>query len=155
MITGSLRDAKNFWFRLDGTPEESFSAATTPGEVAEWLEATNLYATIRDEGNFFLNKGLSHALGLKPSPSRDIVLLINAHILKQLDVTQGKKKSSGFIRSAFPNHFVVLMDEITETSDDGVYIKVWTWENVYQGRVDRATFKASYYGAVMAVGARG
>lgn len=78
---------------MDGKPDENVSAATTPGEVAEWLEATYLYATVKDEGNFFFKKGLNHALGLKPGPSRDVVLLINAHILDQLNAVQGKRKS--------------------------------------------------------------
>lgn len=153
MIMGSLRDAENFFFDFEGTPDEDVSGMTTPGELAEYMEATNLYATVKDEGNFFLTKGISHALGLKPSPTRDIALLINAHMLTQMNVTSGTKKSDSFILGAFPNHFVVLMSEIKETSAGQLNFSYWTWGQQYTGSIDKSVFEANYYGAVIGEGA--
>jgi hypothetical protein len=153
MICGALRDAENLFFDFEGKPEEDVSAGTGPGELAEWFEATNLYATVRDEGNFFLTRGVDHALGLKPGNTRDVALLINAHMLKQMNVTAGTKKSDDFITSAFPNHFIVLTSAIKETTDGKLRMEYWTWGQQYTGTIEKAIFEANYYGAVIAEGA--
>jgi hypothetical protein len=153
MILGAIRDAENLFFDFEGKPEEDASAGTFPGEVQEWLEATGLYGNVRDEGNFFLTKGLDHALALKPGPSRDVVLLINTHVLKEMNVSTGQKKSDEFFLSAFPNHYVVLSSEIKETADGKVQFDYWSWGQQYSGAVQKATFEANYYGAVIAEGA--
>jgi len=148
MILGSIRDAFNTWTDFDGTPEEGYDAMTLPGEVAEWLEATGQYESVENEGNFFFTKGLEHAQGLKPGDSTDILLLINAHILSEMQVPTGNKKSDGFLSSAFPNHFVVLTKPIEITQDGKVKISVWSWGAVYEGTISKETFEANYYGAV-------
>lgn len=153
MIMGSLRDAENAWFDYEGKPDESVAASTTSGEIAEWLEATGLYANVKDEGNFFLTKGIDHARALMPSPSCDVILLINAHILDQMNVTSGTKKSSEFILSAFPNHFVILMSEIRDADPDTLQLTVWTWSSIVSGTINKATFEANYYGAIIGEGA--
>lgn len=152
MVMGAIRDAENFWNDYEGKPDEDVAAATTPGEVEEWLEATKLYAKVNDEGNFYLTKGVSHALALKPGPSRDVILLINAHMLDQMDVTAGEKKSSDFILSAFPNHFIVLTAPIVKVPGDKLKVSYWTWGGHTTGTVSESTFDANYYGAVIAEG---
>jgi hypothetical protein len=151
MVLGSIRDSENFFFDFEGTPGEDVAAATTPGEVAEWLIVTGLYSSVSNEGNFFLTKGLDHALNLNPSANRDVVMLINAHILDQMNVTSGPKKSSDFILSAFPNHFIVLASPVVEQPGDRIQFSYWSWgQTVATGNVDKAVFEANYYGAVIA-----
>lgn len=152
MICGALRDAENAFFDFEGKPEEDVSAGTGPGELAEWFEATNLYGSVKDEGNFFLTKGVDHALGLKPGNSRDVALLINAHMLTQMNVTAGTAKSEEFILGAFPNHFIVLTAEIKETTDGKLRMEYWTWGQQYTGTIEKDVFEANYYGAVIGEG---
>jgi N-acetylmuramoyl-L-alanine amidase len=140
----SLRDVANAFFDYEGMPDEEFSAATTPGEVAEWLQATGLYSSVADEGNWFFTKGLNHALGLRPGPTRDVILLVNAHLLTR----SSKKKSDDFILRAFPNHFIVLDSRITEASDGKVAFDYWSWGDHSHIEVPKDVFNANYYGAV-------
>lgn len=149
MIMGAIRDAENFWFDFEGKPEETASAGTSPGEVVEWLEAANLYSAVKDEANWFLTKGIDHAKSLKPGPTRDIVLLINAHILVQANVTNPSKKSDEFILSAFPNHFIVLTSEIKETTDGKLTFNYWSWGQYDSCTINKSVFDANYYGAVI------
>ncbi|MET9462142.1 helix-hairpin-helix domain-containing protein [Streptomyces canus] len=151
MILGALRDAENAFFDFEGRPDESVAAATTPGEVADWLRATGLYRNVRDEGNFFMTKGLDHLLNLAPTANRDIALLINAHIIDQANVVNGPKKSSEFILSAFPNHFVALASRVQPAPGDMLEMSFWTWgEPVATLRFDRDLVDDNYYGAVIA-----
>ena len=75
---------------------------TTPGEVAAWMKASGIYTKVTDEGNWVANKGFSHAMALRPTPDRDILMLINANIIAA--AANGRKK----ILDSFPNHFVQL-----------------------------------------------
>lgn len=152
MIMGSLRDAENFWYDFEGKPDETVAAATTSGEVQEWMEATKMYTSVQDDGNFYLTKGVSHALGLKTGPTRDVILLINAHMLNQMDVTTGTKKSSEFILSSFPNHFVILTAPIAKVTGGKLKVSCWSWGQHTTGTVDESIFDANYYGAVIAEG---
>ena len=143
----ALRDSENAMLDFEGTPDETVSGATTPGEMTSWLQKTGLYKSVSDEGNWFFAKGVSHALNLSPAADNDIVLLINAHIMTHSSATQ--KKSNEFILSAFPNHFVVLRSPIVENSGN-IQFKCWTWGGVESVSVPRDTFEANYYGAVIA-----
>ncbi|MBL1101056.1 ComEA family DNA-binding protein [Streptomyces coffeae] len=151
MILGSLRDAENAFFDFEGRPDEDVSAATTSGEVADWLHATGLYREVSDEGNFFFTKGIDHLLDLSPSTNQDVALLINAHILAQADVIHGDNKSDEFILNAFPNHFIVLTARVQPVPGDLLQMTYWTWGlPVTTAKFERATVDANYYGAVIA-----
>lgn len=143
----SLRDVANAFFDYEGMPDEDVSAATTPAEVAEWMSATGLYSSVTDEGNWVLTKGLEHALGLDPGPNRDVILLVNAHVLSG----SSQKKSDDFILRAFPNHFIVLESRITETPDGKVAFDYWSWGARSHVEVPKDVFNANYYGAVTGV----
>ncbi len=80
MVLGPLRDAENFFFDYEGTPEEDVSGITTPGEVVDWLRAAGSHRQVRDETNLFFTKGLAHADALAPATS-DILLLINTALI--------------------------------------------------------------------------
>ncbi|MBD3334362.1 MAG: hypothetical protein GF355_02500 [Candidatus Eisenbacteria bacterium] len=152
MIMGSLRDAENIFFDFEGTPDETLSGATFPSEMQTWLRSTGLYATVQDEANLFLTRGLDHALSLTPGPGRDVALLINAHMLAQMNVTRGVPKSNEFILNAFPNHYILLTAPIAEMPGEKLQVHYWTWGQQYTGLVDRETFRVNYYGAVMGAG---
>ncbi len=145
----ALRDASNIFLDFEGLPDEEYAAGTSSSEVAAWLRSTGLYASVSDEGNFLLTKGLDHAEALQPGAENDVVLLINAHILTSSAV-HGHKKSDEFIGRAFPNHFVVLESAVTEPTADEVEFDCWTWGAVVHVRLRKDVFNPNYYGAVIA-----
>lgn len=151
MILGSLRDAENLFLDFEGRPDEDVSAATTPGEVADWFRQTLLYREVRDEGNFFFTKGVEHLLNLAPSAGTDIALLINAHMLDQANVVNGPTKSSDFILNAFPNHFIGLTTRPTVVPGNMVQFTYWSWGLQTTAKFDRDLLEDNYYGAVIAI----
>lgn len=151
MMLGALRDASNWFWDFEGTPDETVAAATTPAEVAEWLAATALYSRVRDEGNWGMTRSLDHAKGLNPGPRRDVAMLINAHLLSQAALVSGVKKSDEIIGRMFPNHFIVLTSAVVEVPGDKVAFSYWTWgDPVSRVEVAKNVFQANYYGAVIA-----
>ncbi len=149
MMLSSLRDQENNLWDYQGTPSEDTSAVTSPATVAKWLEATGLYQTVSDEGNWTLTKGLEHAKKLNPSSEEDVIMLINAHVLDKYGKA-GKKKSIDFMTNSFPNHFIVLTSKVKEVGDK-VSFEYWTWgKPSTQITVPANVFKANYYGAVIA-----
>ena len=53
---GALRDVSNLFLDFEGMPDETVAGLTTPAEMAEWLRATGIYGTVRDEGNWFFTR---------------------------------------------------------------------------------------------------
>ncbi len=145
----ALRDSENAVLDFEGMPSEDVAGLTTPAEMADWLRATGLYTDVSDEGNWYFTKGLGHALGLRPAPDTDVVMLINAHVLTSAAVV-GHKKSDNFILSAFPNHFVVLRSAVTQPTPGEVEFDCWTWGSNVHVRIATSVFEANYYGAAIA-----
>jgi hypothetical protein len=144
----ALRDDENWFFDFEGTPDDDgLSAATSPGEIEDWLKETDLYSTVRDEANLVANEKKSHIMGLAQDNNTDNILLIHSHLLRS--ASANNKKSDKFILSAFPNHWVVLAGPV---SDAGGRIKfdVWSWGSTYTIDVPVDTFEANYYGAIIA-----
>jgi hypothetical protein len=142
---GALRDSANWFWDFEGTPEEDFAAINMPREVTNWMKATGLYRNVRNEGNWFITKGLDHAKNLQPGINRDIILLINSHLLKPVD-------NQNRVMSAFPNHYIALLSPITE-SGGVVTFDYWSWGAVTRSAMmPTEQFESNYYGAVIAEG---
>jgi hypothetical protein len=151
MMMGAIRDSENGVVDFEGLPDEMLagpSGLTTPGELDEWLRATDLYDARDTQANAFFTKGLPHAKGLRPG-ARDVLLLINAHMLSGVAVDR-PATSGAFLVNAFPNHWVVLNTPITETADGIIEFGCWTSGADVTVRVPRRTFEANYYGAITA-----
>ena len=147
VLMSSMRDDENWWFDFEGTPDEDVSAATTPGEIEDWLDEAGLYSSVEDEANLVITEDINHALGLSVNNKTDNILLIHSHLLRTAAATN--KKSDEFILSSFPNHWVVLDSKVTHASGK-VKFDVWSWGGIYSIDVPEATFEANYYGAVIA-----
>jgi hypothetical protein len=144
MCLSALRDSENAVLDFEGTPEEDAAGITTPGELADWMRASGMYASVSDEGNWVFTKGVSHALALRPAATRDILMLINANIIAAAAV--GRKKK---LVDSFPNHFIQLLSPVTTTPAGKIAFDYWTWGNPPAHiEVDRSTFDSNYYGAV-------
>jgi hypothetical protein len=143
MMLSALRDWENDVLSFEGTPDEDVSGITRPDELARWMKASGAYHRVDDDGTWVLTKDLSHALALAPSPSRDVVILINANIIEAS--ASGRKKS---VLDRFPDHYVRLVEPITQRGSE-VAFRYWTWGNAPEAAtVSAAKFEASYYGSI-------
>ncbi len=151
----SLRDDENWLFDFNGTPEEGFDAMTLPGEIENWLLATNLYSKVENNANKTINKSLFSAQALQHDNNTDNLLLIHSDLLK---FAIRHRKPDEYIDSLVPNHWVVLDSLVTvltplatgDTSPNRVHLKVWSYGDLYTLDVPEETFKENYYGAVTA-----
>jgi N-acetylmuramoyl-L-alanine amidase len=143
MMLSALRDWENDFADFEGTPSEDVAGITTPAEIKKWMDATGIWRSVDDEGNWVFTKGLAHALALRPGGSTDIIVLINANIISS--ATGGRKKS---ILDSFPNHFIQLLSPITRSGSD-VTFTYWTWGNAPATvTLNATTFDNNYYGSI-------
>lgn len=147
ILMSSMRDDENWFFDYEGTPEEDISASTTPGEIEKWLAATDLFSKVKEEANLYFTKGLDHALELEFNNNTENILLIHSYLLRGAGAVN--KKDDSFILNSFPNHWVVLNSKVKHESGR-VKLDVWSWGGIYTIDVPEQTFKANYYGAVIA-----
>jgi len=154
-----LRNDANEILPYDGS-NEALAGLTTPGELADWMQATGTWSTVRDEANWARTRGYDHALGLMTGAGMDIGMLIHVNALAaarnvdDLDngggATNPFSPDNTFIMNQFPNHFVILLSEIVpDVSARTLSMSIWTWGGsyVFEG-VPVRTFMSNYYGAV-------
>ncbi len=147
MVMSAVRDAENALFDYEGTPAEDVSAATTPGEVLEWLEATGRFTDVRDEVNLVFTKGVDHARGLAPSADQTVLVLLNTAMLPNEDGSV-----ENWVLRQFPNHWVALESAVLDVPG-GVQFTYWCYGRTAPYRtvtVPTDVFEANYYGAVLA-----
>ncbi|GAA3552981.1 hypothetical protein GCM10022197_05060 [Microlunatus spumicola] len=147
MIMSALRDAENAFFDYEGTPDEDVSAATTSGEVVEWLEACGRFGDVRDEANLFFTRGLDHARSLAPSPEQVVLVLLNTTMLPNEDGSV-----ENVVLRQFPDHWVALEAPVVDVPG-GVRLTYWCYGRTAPYRtvvVPTDAFEANYYGAVLA-----
>ena len=147
MIMSALRDVENAFFDYEGRPDEDVSAATTSGEVTEWLQATGRFSEVRDEANLFLTKGLDHARGLAPSAEQVVLVLLNTTMLPNEDGSV-----ENVVLRQFPDHWVALVAPVVDVPG-GLQLTYWCYGRQAPYRtvvVAPDAFEANYYGAVLA-----
>ncbi|MFN8487264.1 MAG: hypothetical protein U0350_06700 [Caldilineaceae bacterium] len=151
MVLGALRNTTNvFWQGTwEGDPEQKLAGLTRPGELAGWLEATGIYSQVINDGNWSSYAGLPHAMNLSQSEGTDIALLIHMNLI---NVAEGQSMDQSFILSQFPNHYIVLLNEVVQDiQTKKVYFSIWTHGNTkIDLSVTEEDFIANYYGAVIA-----
>jgi hypothetical protein len=144
MCLSALRDSENAVATFEGDPSENIAGMTTPGELADWMKASGIYTRVSDEGNWVASKGITHATALSPAANRDVLMLINAHIIA--GAAPHRKK---FLDS-FPNHFIQLLSRVHVTKTATVEFDYWTWgmPGVQHATVPMRDFIDNYYGTV-------
>lgn len=152
MVLGALRNqADAFWQgSWTGDPTQQLAGLTRPEELTSWLQATGIYAQVHDQGNWVSPAGLPQAEGLMFTEGTDVALLIHLNLI---NTAEHKPKDSDFLLSQFPDHYVMLLNEVVaDVSSDVVHLSVWTWgENKLDLAVPRQAFIDNYYGSVTAV----
>lgn len=150
MILGALRASENRLTTFRGRPEDALSAMTFPSELVRWLRATGLYADIVDRTTPLVPSPLATALAFAPSPTTDVFALVNLHLLRELRQPSGRRRAASFLLRAFPDHWAALVAPITPLPDDRLALRLWSWGTILEGDLPRATFRANWYGAIVA-----
>jgi hypothetical protein len=150
MILGALRNSTDvFWQGTwEGDPKQELSALTRPEELASWFTATGTYAKVDNRANWATAAGIPNALNLALRDGTDIALLIHANLMA---TSLNKPYDNDWLKSHFPNHFVVLLGDIVQdVQTKNIRLSVWSWGDVKPLVVSQDDFVANYYGAVIA-----
>jgi hypothetical protein len=166
MVMGALRNAVDVFWQPSwiGDPEQGLAGLTRPEELRDWLVATGIYATVRNEANWATLAGLSHAASISLSEGTDAAMLINTRALTaatsvvRLDTGTPftlLEHDGGFILNQFPSHYVVLLSEVVSSIGEDVdqrtvTFSAWTWGVACVYTVPMRAFIDNYYGAVVA-----
>ena len=145
ILLSSLRDHENTILSYDDA-SGGLSGLTMPAAMAKWFKEAN-YSDITNDTNVFFTKGLDHikkAATLRSGGKR-VCLLIDANMLKV--VTQNNM-------STYPDHWVVLMSDVSVDASDNISLKVHSWGAIMPvpqlGTVSTSIFCKNYYGYVAA-----
>jgi hypothetical protein len=150
MILGALRNSTDVFWQgsWQGDPNQELAALTRPEELASWFSATGIYAKVDNQANWATAAGVPHALGLSLPAGTDIALLIHANLMA---TSLNKPYDTDWLKSQFPNHFVVLLGDIVQdVQTKNIRLSVWSWGDVKPLVVSQDDFVANYYGAVIA-----
>ena|GEM_PF-1648993 len=159
MAMGALRNSTEVWWQSDwrGDPDQEFAGLTRPSELADWLRATGIYSTVKDECNLMTSRGLPHALDLMPGGGVDVAFFLNTNALlhnRAKDATRDGSvpaPDNRFILNQFPNHFAVLVNEVLYLEgSQTVSFNLWTWgvPTYHAFEVPLQDFIDNYYGAI-------
>jgi GH24 family phage-related lysozyme (muramidase) len=118
MLMSSLRDANNWVFSYDGTPNDKWGEGSSNGEVVRWLKATNLFSSVSFEK--------SDPMKMNPGGDAIVVVACDSHML-------GNPAHAG---GPEDNHFFVLRSAITEAGGT-VDFRFWCWAEPIQFVNDR------------------
>ncbi|MEO8084928.1 MAG: hypothetical protein ABI780_13980 [Ardenticatenales bacterium] len=154
LMMGALRDSENAILPFHGRPDDTVSGMTFPREMARWLRACGCYEVVADETSPLVPAGMEYARSLRPDAATDVFLLLNLHVLRELRQPTGRRRAATFLTNAFPDHWAVLAAPVEERPGGVVGVRVWSWGMVLQGEVAAETWRANFYGAVVARVAR-
>lgn len=149
LTMGALRDSENALIRFRGRPDDNVSGMTFPRELTRWLRACGCYADVRDETTPLVPAGMARSLALRPDGGTDVFVLLNLHVLRELQHPTGRRRAATFLVNAFPDHWAALAAPITERPGGKLFVRVWSWGVVLEGEVPAETWRANVYGAVV------
>jgi hypothetical protein len=153
MILGALRNSTDVFWQgsWQGDPNQMLSALTRPEELADWMTKSGIWASVEDHGKWASNPGIPNAMNLEPSEGSDIALLIHMNLIAKSDPKMGTKPDDNILLSQFPNHWVVLLNEITmDPQQTSVNLTIWTWGGKLVLNVPKQVFLDNYFGTVIA-----
>jgi hypothetical protein len=156
MMLGAIRnDTEQFWQpEWTGNPDQEVAGMTRPEELANWMQQTGIWSRVIDSGRWASNPGIPNATSLKPFEGTDIAMLIHAKLLDKSEVIgriEGPAATSWSPLDYFPNHWVVLLSEVTQNVvDNTLEFTVWTWGSRARLRASQQVFIDNYFGTVVA-----
>ena len=145
MIMGALQDSENAVLDFEGSPDESWALGANSGEVAEWLDACDVYDDVGDECNGFFTKDVSNLRRLQPSDTTDVICCVNATFMRRYHSLEAQT----LLRKQFPSHFFGLNEAVVESGGE-MWLEYWTWASSYTHVYPITDIRRDYYGAVVA-----
>ncbi len=150
MLMGALRDSENRVTKFRGLPDDAVSGMTFPGEIVRWLRATGAYADVADRTTRLVPAGIEAAFALRPSATTDVLVLMNLHLLREMQSPTGRRRAASYILRGFPDHWAALVAPVADRPGDRIGLRIWSWGTVLEGEVPKETFRANFYGAIIA-----
>lgn len=158
MTLGALRNSTDVFWQgsWHGDPSQELAALTRPEELADWMTKSGVWSSIEDHGKWASNPGIPNAMDLKPWEGTDIALLIHLNLIAKSAKIKSKpdmfaKPDDNILMSQFPNHWVVLLNEIiTDVKQENVIFTIWTWGGTMVLSAPKQVFLDNYFGAVIA-----
>jgi len=145
ILLASLRDDENSILNYDNASGTT-SGLTMPSGLAKWFNQAN-YTGVTNDTNVFFTKNLDHikkASSLRAKGNRGC-LLIDGNMLEVANQNN---------MSTYPDHWVVLMSNVTVDASNNISLKVHSWGKIMpvpqMGTMSADTFCKSYYGYVAA-----
>ncbi len=156
LMMSAIRNATEpFWQpKWTGNPEQELAGMTRPEEVADWMRQTGIWSRVKDNGKWASNPGIPDATSQNVAEGTDTALLVHANLIKESRIIgsdASAKEHSWSIDEYFPNHWVVLLTDITPQNSDGsLKYSIWTWGGRLRLHTPQQTFLDSYFGTVSA-----
>jgi hypothetical protein len=156
MIMSAIRNATEpFWQpEWNGNPDQELAGMTRPEELADWMRQTGIWSSVTDNGRWASNPGIPDATSITLAEGTDVAMLIHTNLIKEstvLGADAAPKQHSWSIDQYFPNHWVILLSEVTpQLSDGSLDFTIWTWGGRMSLRAPQQVFIDNYYGTVSA-----
>jgi hypothetical protein len=155
MFLGALRNSTDVFWQgsWTGDPSQNLSALTRPEEVAGWLQATGIFASVDNQANWATLAGVPQACNLTFYPGTDVALLIHLNLL--VNALPGVTSSNDWLMNQFPNHFVMLLSGVLpDTTNNVVRLSIWSWGQSWGNSgtmlvIPMDQFVSNYYGSIM------
>lgn len=148
LVMSAIRDQENAGGGFEGTPSESYDAATLPGDIKKWLDATGLYSDVDNDTTWtlYFNEDADYLLNLSLSSNTDIILFTSGNLASATGWSRQVER--GIETDSTPNHIAVLKQVQARGSD--LFLHIWSWGNDYKGLVSKSFIEDHIWGAVIA-----
>ncbi|QXQ07183.1 hypothetical protein KX816_03810 [Sphingosinicellaceae bacterium] len=156
MMLGAIRNTLQPFWQPDwnGDPDQLLAGMTRPEEIADWMRQTGIWTTVEDNGRWASNPGIPNATDLSVAEGTDTAMLIHANLLKESETVgaiDGPAAHNWSPLEYFPNHWVVLLSEITPSVDgETMEFTVWTWASRVRLKTPKQVFLDNYFGTISA-----
>jgi hypothetical protein len=158
MMFGALRNSTDVFWQgsWQGDPSQEMAGLTRPEELADWMTKSGIWSSVEDHGKWASNPGIPNAMDLKPWEGTDIALLIHMNLIAKSTVIKSKptmfaKPDDNILMRQFPNHWVVLLNEIVaDVKQENVGFTIWTWGGTMVLSAPKQVFLDNYFGGVIA-----
>ena len=156
MMLSAIRNATEpFWQpEWTGDPDQELAGLPRPEELADWMRQTNIWSDVTDNGRWATNPGIPDATSIVMYEGVDLAMLIHVNLIHQstiVDSDQAPKQASWSVLDYFPNHWVILLSEITPQLDDNSLVySIWTFGGRMRLRTPQQVFIDNYFGTVSA-----
>ena len=156
MMLSAIRNATEAFWQPEwtGDPDQELAGMTRPEELADWMRQTGIWSNVTDNGRWATNPGIPNATSIVLAEGRDVAMLIHANMIKESTVAgsdRGPADHKVSLMNNFPNHWVVLLSEVTpQVSDNSLALTIWTWGGRMMLNVPQRVFIDNYFGTVTA-----